>query len=342
MTGFSYKTSGRETPVYIENGLLENVPTLLPPGITEIFLLTDSNIGPLYAGRLCKALAREGYNVTTAALAAGEVYKNWATVGDLLNQLGEAGITKTGAVLALGGGVVGDTAAFAAAVYLRGIKLFQIPTTLLAQVDSSVGGKCGVNLASGKNRAGVIRQPDGVFIDPLLLETLPPREIACGMAEVIKYAAAFDAEMFRLLETGSMPLEQAIARGVQIKARIVEQDEHDEGERQLLNFGHTLGHAIEKLGGYSKYNHGEAVAIGMCSLSRLAHEAGMGCEPSRLLALCEKFNLPTRAGFTKEEMLQLLPADKKCRGEKLTLILLEEIGKARRVTVSLDEWRAKL
>lgn len=339
----TYKTqSAHITPIYIENGLRKKLPTLLPRNITEIFVLTDTNVYPLYGSDLCDALAAEGYNVAVAAMQAGESYKNWDTAGEILHKLSEADISKSGAILALGGGIVGDMAGFCGAVYLRGVRVFQVPTTLLAQVDSSIGGKNGVNLESGKNRAGTIVQPDGVFIDPETLSTLPEREFACGMAEVIKYAAAFDKNLFALLEAGNPDMQGVIARCAQIKAEIVERDEQDSGERQLLNFGHTLGHALEKLGNYKDVNHGEAVSIGMCALSRLAHKAGLGPDPARLVSLCGQYNLPVSAGYTKEEMLALLSHDKKRRGENLTLVLLQDIGLAKRETRTVAEWREVL
>ena len=323
--------------IKIAGGLLNQAgeeARLVWPETEKIAVITDSHVGPLYGERLRKSLERAGFSVTVLQFAAGEESKNLTVLGNLYEGLAEAGLTRGDGLIALGGGVTGDMAGLAAATYLRGIGLIQIPTSLLAAVDSSVGGKVAVDLPQGKNLVGAFYQPDAVLIDPELLRTLSSRFLHDGLAEVIKYGCIRDKALFaRLqgLEGDGALLETAgdiIAVCCAIKARIVEQDERDTGGRMLLNFGHTLGHAVEKAFHYSTFSHGEAVGIGMVLLTRQAEKLGL-TRPgtaAEISALLRKFSLPVETAVPQEEWLKAVALDKKNRGSRLTLVLLKEIG----------------
>ena len=325
--------------IEIERGLLPHVgvkiKTLLPKA-EKIAIITDSHVGPLYASLLQKSLEKEGLAVAVLTFPAGEERKNLQTLGSLYDGLAEAGLTRSDAVVALGGGVTGDMGGLAAATFLRGIAFVQIPTSLLATVDSSVGGKVAIDLPGGKNLVGAFYQPKAVFIDPDLLKTLPVRYLHDGLAEVIKYGCIMDKELFMRLEKIQNDTElltradEIIETCCNIKARIVEHDEFDTGERMLLNFGHTLGHAVEKTFRFDKYSHGEGVGIGMVLLTRRSEklaltESGVA---DRIAALLQKFHLPVTVDMQQEDFLQAIALDKKKRGSHLTLILLKKIGES--------------
>ena len=255
-------------------------------------------------------------------------------LGQVYDELARAGLTRSDLILTLGGGVPGDLGGFAAATFLRGIDFIQVPTSLLAQIDSSVGGKVAIDLPSGKNLAGSFYQPKAVFIDPDLLKTLPLRFLHDGLAEAIKYGCIRDAGLFAQIaavKSDQELLEQAdsiIETCCNIKARIVEKDEFDTGERMLLNFGHTIGHAIEKCCGFTTYTHGEGVGIGMVQMTRQTEKLGLTAagtaeELSRVL---KKFALPVTAVFDAQEILQAMALDKKKSGKKINLVIIEKIG----------------
>ena len=320
--------------IEIERGLLPHVgvkiKTLLPKA-EKIAIITDSHVGPLYASLLQESLEKEGVAVAVLTFPAGEESKNLQTLGFLYNGLAEAGLTRSDAVVALGGGVTGDMGGLAAATFLRGIAFVQIPTSLLATVDSSV-----IDLPSGKNLVGAFYQPKAVFIDPDLLKTLPVRYLHDGLAEVIKYGCIMDKELFMRLEKIQNDAEllahadEIIETCCNIKARIVEHDEFDTGERMLLNFGHTLGHAVEKTFRFDKYSHGEGVGIGMVLLTRRSEKLGLteSGTADRIAALLQKFHLPVTVDMQQEDFLQAIALDKKKRGSHLTLILLKKIGES--------------
>ena len=323
--------------IEIERGLLHHVggriKTLLPKA-EKIAIITDSNVGPLYAPALRESLEKEGLATAELSFTAGEESKNLLTLGTLYNGLAEAGLTRSDAVIALGGGVTGDMGGLAAATFLRGVAFIQIPTSLLATVDSSVGGKVAIDLPSGKNLVGAFYQPKAVYIDPDLLQTLPERYLHDGLAEVIKYGCIRDKDLFAVLEKIQNDAEllahvdEIIEICCNIKARIVEHDEFDTGERMLLNFGHTLGHAVEKTFRFDRYSHGEGVGIGMVLLTKQSERLGL-TEPGtadRIAALLQKFQLPVNVKMRQEEFLQAIALDKKKRGSSLTLILLKKIG----------------
>lgn len=300
-------------------------------------IISDSNVDPLYGERLERSLAASGFEVTRIVFAAGEQSKNLTVLGQVYDELARAGLTRSDLILTLGGGVPGDLGGFAAATFLRGIDFIQVPTSLLAQIDSSVGGKVAIDLPSGKNLAGSFYQPKAVFIDPDLLKTLPLRFLHDGLAEAIKYGCIRDAGLFAQIaavKSDQELLEQAdsiIETCCNIKARIVEKDEFDTGERMLLNFGHTIGHAIEKCCGFTTYTHGEGVGIGMAQMTRQTEKLGLTAagtaeELSRVL---KKFALPVTAVFDAQEILQAMALDKKKSGKKINLVIIEKIGVGR-------------
>ena len=325
--------------IEIERGLLPyvgaKIKTLLPKA-EKIAIITDSHVGPLYASLLQKSLEKEGLAVAVLTFPAGEESKNLKTLGSLYGGLAEAGLTRSDAVVALGGGVTGDMGGLAAATFLRGIAFIQVPTSLLATVDSSVGGKVAIDLPGGKNLVGAFYQPKAVFIDPDLLKTLPVRYLHDGLAEVIKYGCIMDKELFMRLEKIQNDAEllacadEIIETCCNIKARIVEHDEFDTGERMLLNFGHTLGHAVEKTFRFDKYSHGEGVGIGMVLLTRRSEKLGLteSGVADRIAALLQKFHLPVTVDMQQEDFLQAIALDKKKRGSHLTLILVKNIGES--------------
>ena len=325
--------------IEIDRGLLPHVGgkiKKLLPKAEKAAIITDSHVGPLYAPLLRDSLEKEGLAVTVLTFTAGEENKNLQTLGALYDGLAEAGLTRSDAVVALGGGVTGDMGGLAAATFLRGVAFIQIPTSLLATVDSSVGGKVAVDLSSGKNLVGAFYQPKAVFIDPDLLKTLPVRYLHDGLAEVIKYGCIMDKELFMMLEKMQNDAElldhadKIIETCCNIKARIVEHDEFDTGERMLLNFGHTLGHAVEKTFRFDRYSHGEGVGIGMVLLTRQSEKLGLTefGTADRIVALLQRFQLPTTVEIHKEDFLQAIALDKKKRGSRLTLVLLKRIGES--------------
>lgn len=302
------------------------------PGAKRLVVVTDSNVRPLYAERLMTALKAVGLIVTLFVFPAGEISKTMDTVEKMLEAFGNAGLTRGDAVVAMGGGVTGDMAGFGAALWLRGIRYVQIPTTLLAQIDSSVGGKTGVNLPMGKNLAGAFHQPSLVLIDPDTLSTLPPAVFNDGVAEAIKYGCILDETLFERIENeavSSFP-EEMIGACVKCKRDIVEEDEREKSSRMLLNFGHTVGHALEKCQGYTGLTHGEAVGVGMVRISRAGERAGLTAPgtANRIVKLLEKYHLPVSDLTPLEAVVAAAAQDKKHSGDDLTLVLLTKIGKA--------------
>lgn len=320
--------------IHIGRGLLGEAGALCRGvnGGERALIVTDSHVGPLYAEDLEHSLRAAGFAVDTFTFPAGEAHKQLAVVAEIYARLAAGGFSRTDLVVALGGGVTGDMAGFAAATYLRGIAFVQIPTSLLAMVDSSVGGKTGVDLPAGKNLVGAFWQPSLVLVDPDLLATLPPAYFIDGMAEVIKAACIRDAALFGALESGPAAapahLEETIRRCIDIKRVVVEHDEREAGERKLLNFGHTLGHALEKYYRYETLSHGRAVAVGMQTITASAERQGIS-EPgtaARLAATLARHGLPTADPASPSAYLPDVLYDKKRRGRTLDLILLRRIG----------------
>jgi shikimate kinase/3-dehydroquinate synthase len=310
----------------------------------DLALVTNDTIAPLYGDRLCEALTRAGHRVVPIIVPDGEHFKNATMLETIHDAMLEARLERGATVVALGGGVIGDVAGFAAATYQRGVRFVQLPTTLLAQVDSSVGGKTGINHRLGKNMIGAFHQPSGVLIDLATLDTLPPREYAAGLAEVIKYGVSLDATFFawleeampRLLARDRVALTHAIRRSCELKAQIVGVDEREAGQRALLNFGHTFGHAIEGATGYGTWLHGEAVAAGMVMAARLSAALALIDDRvvERLADLLNAGGLPSEPPLLSvDDWHRWMASDKKAEGGRLRFILLEALGRARVSTV---------
>jgi 3-dehydroquinate synthase len=331
----------RSYPVHIGAGLLRDAGALVAPLLAtpRCVIVTNPVVAVHWLPPLRASLAAAGVANETIVIADGEAHKTWACLLDILTRLLEIRTERTTTLLALGGGVVGDIAGFAAAIYQRGMPFVQIPTTLLAQVDSSVGGKTGVNHPLGKNMIGAFHQPRAVVIDTDCLGTLPDRELAAGLAEVIKYGVIRDATFFAWLEANVdrlrardfEALTHAIAESCRIKAEIVAADEREAGERALLNFGHTFGHAIETGAGYGEWLHGEAVAAGMAMAAALSQRLGLigADDVFRLRRLLERARLPVEPpALGAARYLELMSHDKKVTAGAIRFVLLERIGHA--------------
>jgi 3-dehydroquinate synthase len=326
----------RSYPILIGQDLLDD-PHLMARHVAarDVLVVTNTTVGPLYAARLSRGLA--GKRVQTVTLPDGEQYKTQAVLGQVYDALVAARLNRDGCVVALGGGVIGDMAGFAAACYQRGIDFVQVPTTLLAQVDSAVGGKTGINHPGGKNLIGAFHQPRAVIADLATLRTLPPRELRAGLAEVIKYGLISDAgflgwiedHLDALLALDTTALAQAVRRSCEIKARIVAADEREHGQRALLNLGHTFGHAIETAAGYGEWLHGEAVAVGMLLAADLSQRLGylQAGDVERVRAVLHRAGLPLEAPrIGAGPALQLMGMDKKVLQGRIRLVLLRQVG----------------
>ena len=323
--------AARSYEVLIERGVLNRVGelTLGVHGPCKAGIITDDIVDKLYGDSVAASFEGAGFDVCRFVFQNGELSKNLPTYERILDFLADSDITRGDIIVALGGGVVGDIAGFAAASYLRGVDFIQVPTTYLAAVDSSVGGKTGLNLRSGKNLCGAFYQPLLVAVDSDTFKTLPKERFADGIAETIKYGVIADAELFEIMETGITDecVDDIISRCVQIKARFVAEDEFDNGARRLLNFGHTFGHAIERLSDYS-ITHGYAVGIGMLMAARAARIMGL-CDKdveSRIKNVLEKYKLPREVNYDATDLANTMLGDKKRKGGTLSLILPERIG----------------
>ena len=325
----------RSYPIIIEKGLIDKISEKVKNVYKgkKIFILTDENVNKYYGKKVVSALS-EYFDVKLVSLKAGEQTKNFNTLPMVYNELLDFNLTRSDLIITLGGGVIGDLGGFVASSYLRGIDFIQVPTSLLAQVDSSVGGKVAVDLERGKNLVGSFYHPKAVLIDPEVLNTLDNRFFIDGMAEVIKYGCIKDKMFFEFLyemENNSDVIdnmERVIHKCCDIKRIVVESDEKDKGERMLLNFGHTLGHAIEQYYNYTKYTHGEAVAIGMYEITKISEAKGLTVKGTaeRIKEILIKYNLPYKMDVNIEEILDTINLDKKKLGKSLNLIILKEIG----------------
>ena len=334
--------------IEIGAGLLPTVGAkvaALVPKAQRAVIVSDTNVAPLYGEILQRSLNEAGLHATIVTIEAGEQSKNMQVLSQVLEQIAESGLTRSDVLVTLGGGVVGDLGGFAAASFMRGIAFVQVPTSLLSQIDSSVGGKVAVDLKAGKNLAGAFYQPKGVFIDTNLLSTLPGRFLYDGLAEAIKYGCIQDANLFEkiagyaddselLADIGSV-----VATCCAIKARIVEEDEFDTGLRGILNFGHTLGHAVEQHYAYGEYTHGEGVAIGMYQITKRTEEMGMtpAGTAEKIAEVLKKYNLPIEAGVEKSLLIDTMAKDKKKSGNTITLIVLDELGNGRLHKINWQE-----
>lgn len=330
----------RSYPIHIGPRLL-NRPDLILPHLAQprVAIVTNPTVAVLYLDALTQALTQAGVAVVPITVPDGELFKTWQTLNEIFDSLLSNRCERKTTLVALGGGVIGDLAGFAAAVYLRGVPFIQMPTTLLAQVDSSVGGKTGINHPLGKNMIGAFYQPRLVLADIATLGTLPARELSAGLAEVIKYGLILDAAFFdwleanmdRLVARDPEALIHAVERSCEIKAEVVAQDERESGVRALLNLGHTFGHAIEAGLSYGTWLHGEAVAAGTLQAARLSQRLGFlgEADVERIVALLRRAHLPTAApDLGVARYLELMGLDKKVEGGRLRLVLLRRIGEA--------------
>lgn len=354
----------RSYDIVIEPGVLNRVLEASAdlPLPDEVAILTNETVAPLYGDQLAAQLRAAGKRVLVFTAPEGEQYKSFEWMGRAYDALAEWGLRRSGAIIAVGGGVVGDWAGFVAATWMRGVQFIQVPTTLLAMVDSSVGGKTGINHPSAKNLIGAFYQPARVLIDPQCLSTLPPRELRAGLSEVIKYGVIADADFFRWLEENieaalnldNGVLQRIIQRSCEIKADVVGEDERESdaiGRRATLNYGHTVGHAIEATTAYGEYLHGEAIAIGMTVAACLARNLGVidAAQGDELLRrqtqLFERAGLPTAVPSSAnfERLWHAMTLDKKSRGNKVNFVLPTRLGEVRRVEdISPEDVRAAL
>jgi 3-dehydroquinate synthase len=332
---------GRRSRVVIGEGLLKHFGTCLRKRLPHkaCAIITDTNVALLLADPAKESLTSAGFRPTLITIPAGEKSKTLEQVGAICGEMIAAGLDRQSFVVGLGGGVIGDISGFVAAIYHRGIPHVQIPTTLLAMVDSSIGGKTGVNTADGKNLLGAVHQPSLVIDDVDLLKTLPRRELNQGFAEVIKHAIIADSKMFRQVQSSKVRSRQALAlqrlikRNIKIKSRIVAKDERDQtGERALLNFGHTVGHAIERAGNYRKFLHGEALSLGMVAACTISIKRA-GLTPRQrdaVIDLLQRFELPTclPKNFPRNKIVSAVKFDKKFEGGKIRFVVTPKIGTA--------------
>ena len=340
MQPLSVTLGDRSYPIHIGAGLLDDAQLYAPHVASRsVAVVTNKVVAPLYLERVQRALEQAGGRVVPVLIEDGEQAKAWATLDRVIDALLAARCGRDSVIVALGGGVVGDLAGFAAAVYQRGVPFIQVPTTLLAQVDSSVGGKTGINHVRGKNMVGAFHQPLAVIADVATLDTLPDRELRAGLAEVVKHGFILDlqfvgwleANIGKLLARDRAALSHAVRRSCELKAQVVAADERETGLRAILNFGHTFGHAIETGVGYGKWLHGEAVATGMVMAAELSVRTGtLGREDAdRVTALIARAGLPVRGPeLPIERYLELMQVDKKAADGKVRFVLLDGLGRA--------------
>ncbi|TMA80459.1 MAG: 3-dehydroquinate synthase [Deltaproteobacteria bacterium] len=341
----------RRYPIYVGAGCLRELGTKLAETRcgAGVAVVTNSTVADLYLDRALASLRDAAFEPIAIQIPDGEEHKNLAWLAFVYDKLIDAGVERSGAVIALGGGVVGDLAGFAAATYLRGIPCVQVPTTLLAQVDSAIGGKTGINHVAGKNLIGAFAQPRFVLADVETLRTLPRRELIAGLAEVVKYGIILDPGLFALIENQLSAVQHLerdlLARIVRmcctLKALVVGEDETESGYRAVLNFGHTIAHGLESLTEYKQYLHGEAVAIGMVAAARISRRLGFcpDADYQRIRKLLERCGLPTEvpADLRGEPLALALRSDKKARGGLINFVCLEAIGKTRFERLTCDE-----
>ncbi|UOD50464.1 3-dehydroquinate synthase [Orrella daihaiensis] len=333
-------TPGGDYPIHIEAGRLTRIDESVPPNASALVIVTNPTVNRLFGDAVRAALAKTGKPVTTLELPDGEQYKDWQTLNLIFDHMLGLQLDRRAVIVALGGGVIGDMAGFAAAVYMRGIRFIQVPTTLLAQVDSSVGGKTAVNHPLGKNMIGAFYQPIAVEIDTTVLNTLPDREISAGLAEVVKYGLIMDAAFFTWCQTHAEGLRArdpdllatAIRRSCEFKAKVVSADERESGLRAILNLGHTFGHAIEAGLGYGQWLHGEAVGCGLLLAAALSERTlGLPAEDvQRVESVVKAIGCPTRAPklLGVDQWMSLMRSDKKAEAGEIKFVLMPEVGQA--------------
>lgn len=329
--------------VLVGQDLLKNTANLLDgiTGYSKVAIITDQKVAPLYLQQVSDSFPAD-VQVFSLVLPQGEATKSAKKWTEVLSFLCQNGLTRTDLVVALGGGVIGDLTGFAASCYLRGVRYLQIPTTLLAQVDSSVGGKTAINIPEGKNLIGSFYQPCRVICDIDTLATLDAVDFSSGMAEVIKYGCIYDADMFddfSHMDQVDVRM-RVIQRCIEIKAIVVTKDERDTGLRMILNFGHTLGHAVEKEHGFSGYTHGQSVAIGMIAITKLSEKSGFTPAgiADQIESICKQFDLPTVCDVSPERLVALCARDKKNTAKALRVLLLDKMGSCQIVSMTMDEF----
>lgn len=344
MSAIIHVNTGRSYDIHVGRGLIDSTGTLLSPlaKTKKAAVITDSNVEKLYGERLLNSLKSAGFDIRLHVFPAGEKHKNHETLLGIYSFLAQNNFTRADLIIALGGGVVGDVAGYAAATYMRGMDFVQVPTTLLAQVDSSIGGKTAVDLCEGKNLVGAFWQPKLVVCDPDTLKTLDKRVFSDGLAEAIKHTLIRDRELYDSLVGGAPVDEDFICRNINIKRTVVERDERENDERMVLNFGHTLGHAVEKVYNFEAYTHGEAVAIGMCLITRFSEKHGLTKKGAltQIEKILKMHELPTSCDAKISDIIKAAANDKKHAGGGITLVLLHDIGDAFLYRVS-DENFAK-
>jgi 3-dehydroquinate synthase len=324
--------------IFIEEGLLNKLGSLFKQNFKskKVVIVTDDNVNKYYGDKVLEQFTLNGFDTHKIVLKHGEKSKSLSVAEQIYGELVEFNINRDSMLVALGGGVIGDLTGFVASTFLRGIKYVQIPTSLLAQVDSSVGGKVAVNLNQGKNLVGSFYHPSAVFIDPIVLNTLEKRFFSDGMSEVIKYGCIKDEVLFNRLDNNiATPdnekfMEEIIYTCCNIKKMVVEKDEKDLGDRMILNFGHTIGHAIEKYYNFSNYSHGEGVAIGMYNICKISESKGLTIKDvsDRIRKILIKYNLPyDMPNVEQDEILKAIKTDKKTMDKGLNFIIIEDIGK---------------
>ena len=349
------KTGGKTYSIHIESGIFKRLPDIFKEKYSgkKLAVVSDNNVYNIYGNRFVKNLQQKGFFVIPIIFEAGEKSKNLSTLNMIYNALADHAFTRSDIVVALGGGVTGDMAGLAAATFLRGMGYIQIPTTLLAMVDSSIGGKVAVDLPQGKNLIGAFYQPDAVYTDPSLLETLSDRCFSDGMAELIKHGIIRDEDLYYQLadfdgydrKSISKNLDDHIFKSCNIKRIIVEEDEKDNGIRQLLNFGHTIGHAIERVQNYCGLSHGEAISIGMVYITRLTESMGLTQrgEAEKIIEVLKKYRLPAKwPDLDVSAVIKAISLDKKNRSGKITIACIEKIGYGRLLEMDLAVLEEKI
>ena len=351
MNTISLSAGGARYDALVGTGLLSDCGALIAARLRgpSCAIVADENTAALFADKAEASLRSAGFTPVLITIPAGEGAKSLAQAGRVCDEMTAAGLDRSSFVVALGGGVVGDLAGFAAAIYHRGIPHVQIPTTLLAQVDSAIGGKTAVNTAHGKNLLGAVHQPALVLADVATLESLPAREFNQGLAEIIKHAVIADASLFDLLQNLKRDdLTELVQRNIEIKAAIVAHDEHDlSGERAILNFGHTVGHALERVAGYGPFRHGEAISLGMVAAGEISvRKAGLSeAERKTIVATLERLNLPTKLppDFPRAAALSAVETDKKFARGAVRFVVCPHLGSAHLATdVTLEDIRAAI
>lgn len=333
--------TGRPYKVLIGSNILADVGALVKEALSakRLLIITDDIVNPLYGGIVAESLAKEGYEVEFFVIENGEQSKCLTVYGAILNYLADGSFTRKDAIVALGGGVVGDLAGFVAASYLRGIPFVQIPTTLLAQIDSSVGGKTAIDLDAGKNLVGAFWQPSLVVADTDTLNTLPQKEIENGLGELIKYGCLMGGEILTLLENDfTTDIERVVELAVSYKRDIVEEDEREGGVRRLLNLGHTVAHGIEKLSHYT-YTHGRAVACGIVAIAKACLKEGKLNENdyNRLIALYDRYNLDYTTHYSMESIAEVAKVDKKAENKDINLVVMHSFGDCKVQKMALSD-----